>query len=66
MEKVERVTEHDEFHPDSSSDIADSIANEAFGGHSIQDLPKNYFWNYRFIGSFVVSSLVYSLTRFLD
>lgn len=32
----------------------DSISSEAIGGASVDDLPPNYFWSYKFIGSFIV------------
>ncbi len=32
----------------------DSISSEAIGGASVDDLPANYFWSYKFIGSFIV------------
>jgi hypothetical protein len=32
----------------------DSISSEAIGGESVDDLPANYFWSYKFIGSFIV------------
>jgi hypothetical protein len=35
--------------------IDDDISREALGGHSIADLPKNYYRSLRFIASFFVS-----------
>ena len=34
---------------------ADSITPEALGGLSTAELPKNYYWSYKFIGSNIVS-----------
>jgi hypothetical protein len=37
-------------------DSLDSVTREAVGGHSTEDLPKNYFRSPQYIGSFIASA----------
>jgi len=60
MEKpdIQPTASHTEKANAVSHDGFDDIAPDAVGGHSVADLPKNYYTNWRVIGTIVVSDLV--------
>ena len=53
MDKSENVL-NVELEKPPSLDSSDSVAREAVGGDSVDDLPKHYYRSPRFIGSFIV------------
>lgn len=58
---VEVTAIHHEALPRKSAESLRSFTAEAVGGDSVEDLPPNYYKNWKFIGTMIVSVSVMPL-----